>query len=231
MAVGFVFISTGKGRDGGAGDLPNPAGFWVGLVLFAVGACIAWIGSRPLPAQATLPRAGPLTTPADFEIPTTFRNWNFAKSTVAYAAISAALLCLNVVSSWRLAWLGIGLLTVAAAAALFFAASWFLAVLRVEFDHVRLGGLTKRCDIPWDAIEDFSIMDPGDRTPFMINFWPWRDQAHVLLRSGESRRVRAIEPRHGFTVLTYAMVRGDTDADQKVDWLNRFARTRRTFTP
>jgi hypothetical protein len=169
--------------------------------------------------------------PADFELPVTFRNWNFAKSAVVYAVLSGALLWLNLVSSWGLEWLGIALLAATIASTVYFAASWFMAVLYVDFDGVRLGDLTKRTCIGWDDIEAFSIMDPAGRTPFMLNFWPWRDQAHLVLTSGESMRVRAIEPRHGFTVLTLVMIRGVTGADQTVEWLNRFAHTRRTFTP
>jgi hypothetical protein len=169
--------------------------------------------------------------PADFELPVTFRNWNFAKSAIAFAILSGALLWLNLVSSWSLEWLGIGLQAATIAATVYFATSWLTAVLHVDFDGVRLRDLTKRTWIGWDDIEAFSIIDPADRTPFMLNFWPWRDQAQLLLTSGESKRVRAIEPRHGFTVLTLLMIRGVTGADQTVEWLNRFARTRRTFTP
>jgi hypothetical protein len=168
---------------------------------------------------------------SDFELPVTFRNWNFAKSAVAYAVLALLLLWLNSVSAWGLEWLGIGLLGVAVAAMLFFAASWLLATLRVEFDSIRVGGLTTRSRFAWDEIESFSIMRPEDRTPFMLNFWPWRDQARLVLRNGDSRRVRAIEPRHGFTAVTIFRVQGQTDADQKVEWLNRFARTRLTLTP
>jgi hypothetical protein len=172
-----------------------------------------------------------LRGPATFDVPVTFRNWNFAKNAVVYAVCSGALLWLNVVSSWGLQWLGIGLLAAAAASTAFFTASWYVAVLRVDCDHVYLGGLTKRMRIAWDDIDAFSIMAPADRTPFMIVFGPWRGQAHLLLRNGQSHRVRAVEPRYGFTSLTFVNVREVTDADRKVQWLNRFARTHRTLTP
>ena len=100
---------------------------------------------------------------------------------------------------------------------MYFATCWLRTVLYVDFDGVRLRDLTKQTWIGWDDIEAFSINDPADRTPFMLNFWPWRDQAQLLLTSGESMRVRAIEPRHGFTVLTLVMIRGVTGDRQGSD--------------
>lgn len=200
----------------------------------------AWLGHPPARSPdwdalaASKQRGQPVRmrrVPVDFEVPVTFRNWNFGKSTLMFALLAGLLAWMNVVSSWRLEWLGIGLLVAAVVGTLYFAASWWWATLSVDHDRVRVGGVVRRVTCEWGEIERFTIMRPDDRSPFMLAFWWWRDQARLVVRDGSSRRVRAIEPRHGFTVLTYVQIKDETDADQKVAWLNQLVETRQSAAP
>jgi hypothetical protein len=167
----------------------------------------------------------------DFELPATLRNWNFAKNAVVFGAVSTVLVWATVVSSWRLGWVDVALVGYAGLATALNAASWWLANLRVDFNGVRVGGLTTRRTIAWTEIVRFSIAPPGDRTPFSVAFWPWRDQARIVLTDRVSHRVRAIQPRHGFTFMTYFALTERSRADQIVEWLNRYPRTRATWEP
>jgi hypothetical protein len=162
----------------------------------------------------------------DLEVPTTIRNWNFAKNSLVVAVLAVGTLWADVRSHWGLGWFGVSLLAIFGVSAVSFGVLWWRASLRIEFDAVRVGGPIVTRRVAWDGIERFSIMAPSERTPFLLAFWPWRDQAHVALRDGASHRVWALQPRHGFTALTYYRIRARTDADRTVDWLNRFARTR-----
>jgi hypothetical protein len=159
---------------------------------------------------------------ADFDVPATFRNRNFAKNAAALAALALFFLWLNDASSWRLEGFGVALVVVPGGLAVFEGVSWWLARLRVEWDVVSVGGVFVRRRLRWQGIESFSIMEPADRTPFMLNFGCWRDQARVNLTDGSSHRVRAVQPFHGFTVVTFFAVSGETDADRVVDALNTF---------
>jgi hypothetical protein len=83
-----------------------------------------------------------------------------------------------------------------------------------------LGGVRRSRHIGWDDISRFQIRDPQRRTPFMLAFAPWRDQAQAVLLDGTPVRLRAIEPWHGFTALTYFPVGRVTNADRTVESLN-----------
>jgi hypothetical protein len=60
----------------------------------------------------------------------------------------------------------------------------------------------------------------------MLAFAWWIDQAKVVLKNGSSLRLRAIEPWHGFTALTYFSIQRVTDADRTVEALNARLRER-----
>jgi hypothetical protein len=77
----------------------------------------------------------------------------------------------------------------------------------------------------WDDIQRFEIRSPTLRTPFMLAFRWWADQAHVVLRDGTKHRIRAIEPWHGFTVLTYFSISSWTKADMNVETLEELRQT------
>jgi hypothetical protein len=105
--------------------------------------------------------------------------------------------------------------------------SWRRATLTASADGVVIGGIYRRRYLRWDQIARFEIREPHKRTPFMLAFAWWIDQAKVVLRDGSSARIRAIEPWHGFTDVTYFSIRKHTDADETVKWLNA-ERTRRS---
>jgi hypothetical protein len=113
------------------------------------------------------------------------------------------------------------------ATALFYAVSWAKASLRVEHSHLSVGGVTKTRQFVWDQVGSISILPPVRRTPFLLTFCPWRDQALVELKDGRSYRIRGVQPRHRFTVMTYFTVDQLGPADTTVDSLDAF-RERRT---
>ena len=92
--------------------------------------------------------------------------------------------------------------------------------LVVSQEGLSLGGVRRSRQIGWDEVARFQILDPRRRTPFMLAFAPWRDQAQAVLLDGSTVRLRAIEPWHGFTALTYLAVQRVTDADRTVESLN-----------
>jgi hypothetical protein len=165
----------------------------------------------------------------DIDVPLTLKNWNFAKNAVACGVIASLLWRIDDHSSGSLQGLGVGLLAVFAVCALVQAASWWMVTLRLEWDTIVVGGLFVRRRLRWCEIESFSIRAPHNRTRFMLTFRWWGDQARLRRTSGGSLRIRAIQPRHGFTGLTYYRVRGDTHADRIVAALNELLRRRMAF--
>jgi len=102
--------------------------------------------------------------------------------------------------------------------------------LVVSEDGLTLGGVRRSRQLGWDDIARFEILDPGGRTPFMLAFAPWRDQAQAVLHDGTRVRLRAIEPWHGFTALTYFAIQRGSKADQTVESLNDVLARRRSAT-
>lgn len=145
------------------------------------------------------------------------------------------MLWINVRSFYGLGWLGVALQVVFqvvfAAAALYYAASWAKASLRVEQDLLIVGDVFVTRRFVWDQVASCSILPPAGRTPFLLTFWAWRDQARVHLEDGRSYRIRGIQPRHGFTVVTYFTVNRLGPADRTVDALNAFRARRAQLDP
>jgi hypothetical protein len=165
----------------------------------------------------------------DLDVPVTFRNWNFAKLAWSYLALSLIMYWVNSRSSYGLGWLGIGLQVAFVATSLFYAASWAKASLRVEHDVLCLGGVFKARQFVWDQVGSISIPPPVERTPFLLAFLPWRDQALVELKDDRSYRIRGVQPRHGFTVISYFTVNQRGPADATVDSLDAFRERRTRF--
>ena len=111
-----------------------------------------------------------------------------------------------------------------AAATVFYIASWHQADLRVSHTGVMIGGIFNRRAIPWRAIERFEIRGPVRRTPLVLAFRWWTDQAVVVLTGGSTVRVRALEPWHGFTALSYITTPAPPKPDETIDWLNELRR-------
>jgi hypothetical protein len=107
-----------------------------------------------------------------------------------------------------------------AAVTVFFIASWHQADLRVSHTGVMIGGIFNRRAIPWRSIERFEIRGPVRRTPLVLAFRWWTDQALVVLIGGSTLRVRALEPWHGFTALSYITTPRKSLPDETIDWLN-----------
>jgi hypothetical protein len=149
------------------------------------------------------------------------RNANLSKIGVLSLAVGAFLLVANVLSGFGLGWFGIGLLSVFALVGAVYMASWWRATVEVEDDGIRVGGLMRDRFVPWNEIDCFEIRAPHCRTPFMLAFGWWLDQAVARLSDGSVLKLRAIQPWHGFTVLTYFSVSSWTDADDVVETLNR----------
>jgi hypothetical protein len=102
----------------------------------------------------------------------------------------------------------------------YYLVSWRRATLTASPEGVVVGGIYGQWHIRWDEIARFEIRDPHKRTPFVLSFAWWIDEAQVVLRDGRSVRIRAVEPWHGFTALTYFTIRRHTEADEAVKWLN-----------
>src|SRR5207245_2917548 len=107
---------------------------------------------------------------------------------------------------------------------------YFLAARRVDLvvsdEGLVLGGVLRARSLAWDEITRFEILDPSRRTPFRYAFAPWVDQARAVLHDGHAVRLRAVEPWHGFTVLSYIAALRYTAADRTVDALNALLRSR-----
>jgi hypothetical protein len=159
-------------------------------------------------------------TPA-YPIRHTIRNTNLLRAGLTFLLFGGPLLVVAAVSSvdpggivWALALIlvGVGAL---------YLASWRRVTLDVLRDGVRLGGVVRARVVRWADIGRFDIRGPGQRTPFMVAFIPWADEARIVLRNGSVRRIRPVQPWHGFTALTYASIRGGTSSDDVVAELNR----------
>jgi hypothetical protein len=117
--------------------------------------------------------------------------------------------------------IGLLLFLVSAALTAYFVLSWRRVDLRVASDHIEIGGLLQSHSLSWNDIRRFEILPPPRRRPFLVMFRPWTLQAHVTLRDGSTRRVRAIDPRGVFTPLTWFGMIAPGQADAVVEWLNQ----------
>lgn len=158
--------------------------------------------------------------PMDPTIPATIRNANFLKNGLVWLGLAAIALIANVASAFSAGWVGLVLLVIPAVVATACLALWRTYELAISKHGVRIGRPLKDLVLGWPDILRFEIREPARRTPFMLNFRPWADQARVVLADGTTHRVRAVQPWHGFTALTFFSITGPTAADAVVDTLN-----------
>jgi hypothetical protein len=151
------------------------------------------------------------------------RNPNLANPAIAWLAIAGVVLIVGRTALPVLGWAIVALFVGAGAIPL---VSWRRVTVRCEDSGITVSGITRSRFVPWRAIDHFEIRPPHRRTPFMLSFTWWLDQAAVVLRDGERIRLRAIQPRHGWTVLTYFRIIRRTPADEIVDRLNWLTRPR-----
>jgi hypothetical protein len=150
------------------------------------------------------------------------RNPNFLKLGITMTAVAGAATLVVVESG--LGWPGIVFLGVVVAGALFYLASWWRCTLRVTSHGVVVGRMGRPLSFRWEDIQAFDIRAPEQRTPFMLFCHWWTDQGRALLRDGSCERIRAIEPWHGLTFLTYFSLSSVTSSDELIERLNILAR-------
>jgi hypothetical protein len=117
--------------------------------------------------------------------------------------------------------IGLLLFVVSASLTAYFVLSWRRVDLQVTSDHIEIGGVFQSRSLSWNDIRRFDILPPARRRPFLVTFRPWKLQAHVTLRDGSTRRVRAIDPRGIFTPLTWFGMIAPGHADEVVEWLDQ----------
>jgi len=153
-------------------------------------------------------------------LPTRFRNPNFARASFDWAIPALLFLVPLLFVPLAYKWFFGAVFIVTSALSVYY----FVARQRVDLvvaeEGLTIGGVRRTRQIAWDDVARFQIRDPRRRTPFMLSFAPWRDQAQAVLRDGTSVRLRAIEPWHGFPALTYVGVRRVSNADRTVESLN-----------
>jgi len=150
----------------------------------------------------------------------TFRNSNFLKAAVGWSVLAAVALGAYIASGLPAGLTGIGIVTVLFGLASYYLASWSRRTLRVLPDRVVIGHVFSEREVPWSRVQRFTIREPSRRTPFMLAFHWWADEAKVTLTDGSVLRVAGVEPWHGFTALSYFTIARRTAADRTVDWLN-----------
>lgn len=152
--------------------------------------------------------------------PRRFRNPNFLRAGLEWLLPAALSLLAVVAAPTNTKWLPGVPFAAALILSVYYLASWRRATFTASPGGVVIGGIHSQRHIRWDEIARFEIRDPHKRTPFMLAFAWWIDQAKVVLRDGSSARIRAVEPWHGFTALTYFSIGRHTEADEAVKWLN-----------
>ena len=149
-----------------------------------------------------------------------FRNPNFLRAGLEWLFPTAVFLFAVVAAPAATKWLPLVPFAAALIVSVFYLVSWWRATLTATPDGVVIGGIYGQRSIRWDEVARFEIREPHKRTPFMLAFAWWIDQAKVVLSDGRSARIRAVEPWHGFTALTYLTIQRHTEADETVKWLN-----------
>jgi hypothetical protein len=153
-------------------------------------------------------------------LPARYTNTNFKRDAAPWFVLALLFLVPLVFAPIDAKWLpGVPFLITTSRAAYCMLAARRVDVV-VTVDGITLHGVFRSRHVPWDQIERFEIREPWRRTPFMLTFRPWVDQARVRLVGGSSRRIRAIQPRHGLTSATYFSIQHYGDADGTIDALN-----------
>jgi hypothetical protein len=153
-------------------------------------------------------------------LPTRFQNPNFARASFEWAVPAALFLFPLLFVPFAYKWFFGPVFLVTAGLSVYYFVARQRVDLVVSEDGLMLGGVRRHRRITWDEVARFEILDPRRRTPFMLAFAPWRDQAQAVVLDGRRVRLRAIEPWHGFTALTYLAVQRVNDADRTVESLN-----------
>ena len=160
---------------------------------------------------------------ARFSVPATFRNPNFLKAGIGWSVATLVALAVFVASGFPTGLTAITTVVVLCALSAYYVMSWFRRTLRVVPDGIVIGHWWSREDVPWARVGHFAIREPSRRTPFMLAFHWWADQAQITLTDGSVRRIAGVEPRHG-TIGGYFRSMRRSAADEAVDWLNGLAR-------
>jgi Bacterial PH domain len=126
--------------------------------------------------------------------PRRFRNPNFLRAGLEWLLPAAVFLFVVVAAPATAKWLPAVPFAAALTLSVFYIVSWWRATLAASPEGVVIGGIYGQRHIRWDEIARFEIRDPHKRTPFMLSFAWWIDQAKVVLRDGRSARIRAVEP-------------------------------------
>jgi hypothetical protein len=158
-------------------------------------------------------------------LPARIRNPNFAFDTALWLVATGILLVVTITIDPTLRWVAALLLLAGATATAFYYLSWRRADLLVSRGGVELGGMFRRHSFTWVKIDHFAIREPSRRTPLMLTFRPWADQAELTLVAGSTLRVRALQPWHGVTAFIYFTISRPTKQDHIVKWLNELRRT------
>jgi len=155
-------------------------------------------------------------------LPQTFRNRNLLIDGWICGALAVLAIIANAASRFGLGVvLGLVLIAIPLAFAVVYFVRWKRDLLVVTTEGISIGGVGKSAWVPWSAIDHFSIREPGARTMVMLNLSPWADQAQVHMCDGSWRWISAVQPYHGFTVLSFFALGSNTKADEVIDWLNR----------
>ena len=176
-------------------------------------------GSAQVSASAV-----PIARAAPVRVGVPIRNPNYLKLAVSWFFIGAAALAVNLQSSFHLEELGWFILGAPVLLGAIEAVKWQRVFLSVESSGVTTRRVVRRRAFTWAEIDRFEISAPGDRTPLMLSFAWWADRCSLRLVTGARHSVLAVQPYHGFTILTFLNLRRWTSADAVVDELNRMAR-------
>jgi hypothetical protein len=160
----------------------------------------------------------------DGRLPASFRNPNFARAGAEWFVLAGLLLAATLAVNSAYRWIAAALCVGSAMASAFYFLSWRHADLEVTREGVAVGGVFRQHSLTWGQIVRFEIREPARRTLFMLAFHWWADQATVRLVDGSRLRVRALEPWHGFTAISYFAITRHTKSDEAVDRLNDLLR-------
>lgn len=152
------------------------------------------------------------------------RNPNYLKLAISWFVVGAAALAVNAISSFRLRELGVFILAGPLLLSAFELLKWQRVTLGPDSTGVTEHRLLTRRTIAWSEIDRFEISDPVDRTPLMLSFAWWADRCAVRLVGGRRHSIPAVQPYHGFTILSVLNLRRWTSADVIVDELNAMVR-------
>ena len=158
-----------------------------------------------------------------FRVPATFRNPNFLQAGIGWS-IPAVVALVAAAGAGLPSGTAVAIVVVLGGLVAYYFASWFRRTLRVFPDRIVIGHVFSHRDVPWDHVGEFAIREPPRRTPIMLAFHWWADEAEVTLTDGSVLRLAGLEPRHGITALSLFSIVRRTAADEAVEWLNDLRR-------